>query len=138
LVLLLGAFLVQLYVLASIWGEAVQLGVSYGLRHLTDSLPVLAPGLALLLGRPGSRRFRVVGGAACLLVLWNLMLIGEYRYGLVPAAAGSDPATLLEGAMRLFRRKRLLLLGQVFLGPVLLAVLLMRRGATPRAADARG
>jgi hypothetical protein len=137
LYLLFGAFLVQLYVLASIWGEAVQLGVSYGLRHLTDSLPVLAPALALLLGRPGSRRFRLVGIAGCLLVLWNLLLIAEYRYGLIPAASGADPASLLQGALRLLYRKRLLLLGQVLLGPILLAVLLAR--SAPQAATrARG
>jgi hypothetical protein len=128
--ILLAAFLLQVYLMASLWGEEVQLGVSFGFRHLTESLAALAPGLALLLERAPRRRFLALGGLLCLLVLWNLLLIGQYRYGLVPAAAGAPPETLLANALRLIARKKLLLIGQVLLGPFLLW-LLVRRSAGP-------
>ena len=121
--LLLAAFGLQAYVLASLWGQAVQLGVSYGLRHFTETVVVLGPGLALLLGRGGPRQFRLVLGLACLLVLWNLLVICQYRYGWIPAAAGASPGELLGNVSRLIARKRFLLVGQVFAGPVLLGLL---------------
>jgi hypothetical protein len=139
LALLFGAFVLQVYVLASLWGDMVQLGVSYGFRHLTEALVALGPGLALLLDRAPPRRFRVLCGVGCLLVLWNLLLVAQYRYGLVPAAAGADPETLLANAARLMRRKRALLAGQVLVGPVLLALLARRgqaeSGAVPTPAE---
>jgi hypothetical protein len=128
--ILLAAFLLQVYLMASLWGEEVQLGVSFGFRHLTESLAALAPGLALLLERAPRRRFLALGGLLCLLVLWNLLLIGQYRYGLVPAAAGAPPETLLANALHLVARKKLLLLGQALVGPFLLW-LLVRRSAGP-------
>jgi hypothetical protein len=121
--LLLAAFVLQVYVTASLWGEAVQLGVSFGLRHFTESVVALGPGLALLLERAPRRRFLILGGLGCLLVGWNLLLISQYRYGWVPADAGVDPETLLANAVRLAGRKRFLLVGQVLAAPVLLAVL---------------
>jgi hypothetical protein len=120
LALLLLAFGLQVYVLASLWGAAVQLGVAYGMRHLTESVVVLGPGLALLLARGGPRRFRLVLGLICLLVLWNLLLICQYRYGWIPAAGGASLGELLENVPRLIARKRWLLVGQVFAGPLLL------------------
>jgi hypothetical protein len=84
----------------------------------------LGPGLAVLLERASGRRFRVVCGLACLLVLWNLQLICQYRYGWIPAAAGADPEILLANAVRLIGRKKWLLVGQVAAGPVLLWLLL--------------
>jgi hypothetical protein len=120
---LFGAFLLQVYVLASLWGAEVSLAVSFGFRQLTESLVALAPGLALILGRASPRCFRWCCGIGCLLVLWNLILIGQYRYGWIPADAGADPSTLLANAVRLFRRKKLLLLGPVVAGPALLALL---------------
>ena len=108
--------------LASLWGEMVQLGVSYGLRHFTESVVALAPGLALLLQRAGGRRFRLVSGFGCVLVLWNLVLICQYRYGWIPAAAGADLWTVLGNVPRLIYRKRLLFLGQVVAGPALLSL----------------
>jgi hypothetical protein len=120
LTLLFGAFALQVYVLASLWGEAVQLGVSYGLRHLTETVVVLGPGLALLLERAHGGWFRWLCGLGCLLVLWNLLLVCQYRYGWIPAAAEVDLGTLLRNIPRLLLRKRLLLVGQVLAGPLLL------------------
>jgi hypothetical protein len=121
LALLFGAFALQVYVLASLWGEAVQLGVSYGLRHFTESVVVLGPGLALLL-ETATRKWRpVLYGLGCLLVLWNLLLICQYRYGCIPAAGGAEFGTLLKNVPRLVLRKRALLVGQVLVGPALLA-----------------
>jgi hypothetical protein len=139
LVLLGGAFLLQGYVLASLWGAAVQLGVSFGLRHLTESVVVLGPGLALLLERARPWTFRILCALGCILVVWNLQLVCQYRYGLVPAAAGAEPGTLLANAVRLVTRKKLLLLGQVAAAPMLLWLLLVRLGkpdlpGLPRAA----
>jgi hypothetical protein len=119
--LLLAAFLVQVYVLASVSGTGVYLGVAFGFRQLTEALVLLAPGLAMLLA--ASRRTRLlVGGVGCLLVLWNLFLLCQYRYGWIPANAGADPATLLANAARLVVRKRWLLVGQVVAAPALLGL----------------
>ncbi len=120
--LLLASFLVQVYVVASLWGEQAFLGVSFGFRPLTEAVVVLAPGLALLLERASARRFRFYCGVCLLLVVWNLLLIAQYRYGLIPADAGAGPMSLLAGAARLVVRKKFLLLGQVVLGPALLAL----------------
>jgi hypothetical protein len=130
--LLLAAFGLQAYVLASLWGEEVQLGVSYGLRHFTESVVVLGPGLALLLARSGAQQFRLALGLCCLLVLWNLLVICQYRYGWIPAAVGASPGELLGNVPRLLERKRSVLVGQVFAGPALLWLLgrrLVPRGA---------
>jgi hypothetical protein len=126
--LLLAAFILQVYVIASLWGEGVYLGASFGFRHVTEALTALAPGLAILLERARRRWFCVLGGLLCLLVFWNLLLIAQYRYGLLPAAGGAGPRTLLANAGQLIVRKKLLLVGQVFAGPLLLW-LLVRRGA---------
>jgi hypothetical protein len=139
LALLLAAFGLQAYVLASLWGEAVQLGVSYGLRHFTETVVVLAPGLALLLTRGSARQYRVALGLCCVLVLWNLLVICQYRYGWIPAAAGATPAELLGNVPRLIARKRFLLVGQVLAGPLLLWLLGRKLGinaaARPATAD---
>ena len=57
--LLGGAFLLQVYVLASLWGEQLYLGAAYGFRQLTESTVVLAPGLALLLSRASKYAYRL-------------------------------------------------------------------------------
>jgi hypothetical protein len=131
LALLLAAFALQVYVMASMWGEAVQLGVSFGLRHFTESVAALGPGLAVLLERTSGRRFRIVCGLGCLLTLWNLQLVCQYRYGWIPAAAGAEPGTLLANALRLIVRKKSLLDSQILAGPLLLWLLLGR--SPPRA-----
>jgi hypothetical protein len=122
-ILLAGAFLLQVYVLASLWGVELYLGSAYGLRQLTESTVALAPGLALLLGRASRRGFRLLSILCAILILWNLLLVSQYRYGLVPADAGADPATLVRNVVHLFAHKRFHLLTQVALGPFLLALI---------------
>jgi hypothetical protein len=114
--LLLFAFAVQVYALASVFGTGVYLGVAFGFRQLTESLVLLAPGLAVLLQRAP----RWVGVAGCLLVLWNLLLLAQFRYGLIPADAGADLLTLLANVGHLLRRRPLSLLGQAVAAPALL------------------
>jgi hypothetical protein len=135
LALLFGAFALQVYLLASLWGEMVELGVSYGLRHFTESVVALGPGLALLLERSARRGLQIVGGLGCLLVMWNLVLICQYRYGWIPAATGVDLSTLLANVPRLILRKRLLLVGQVLAGPLVLAWVVSQLSSTRIAAE---
>jgi hypothetical protein len=120
LLLLVAAFLVQVYVLASLWGTGVYLGVAYGFRHLTEVQVLLAPGLALLLERASARGFRLATAVACLLVLWNLLLLCQYRLGLLPADQGTDLATRLHSGVRLLWRKPVLRLEEVAFVPLLL------------------
>lgn len=92
LALLLVGFAVQVYALAAIRGGAnvgVCLGAAFGHRTLTESCVVLAPGLALLLG---ARRW--VLPLALALVGWNLLLIGAYRFWVLPAEGGGTPVEL--------------------------------------------
>jgi hypothetical protein len=122
LLLLLGAFLLQVYAMAALFGQNLYLGAAYGFRQLTESLVLLAPGLALFLGRLPRRRYCWILAAGLSLVAWNLVLISELRYGYVPADQGPDLSSLLAGAVQLLARKRWLLLEQVALAPVLLFV----------------
>jgi hypothetical protein len=124
--LLLAAFLLQLYVVASLLGGEMRVGVSFGMRFLTESMVALAPGLALLLDRASARWLPLLSGLGCLLVLWNLLLIAQLRYGLISAASGADPATLVCNSVQLVVRKKLLLTGSVLAGPALLWLLLGR------------
>jgi hypothetical protein len=75
------------------------------------------------LGRASRRRFRLLSILSATLVLWNLLLVSQYRYSLVPADAGADPATLFHNAFHLLAQKRFHLLPQVALGPILLALI---------------
>jgi hypothetical protein len=104
--ILCGAFAVQVYVLAGMWGKGevlpsignlagVFLARSYGFRDLTESLVVLAPGLAWLLERVSGWRFRLLAGLGYALVLWNLLLVLQFGYGLIPQEAGLGPQALL-------------------------------------------
>src|SRR5262249_29119691 len=106
--------------LASVWGTGVYLGVAFGFRQLTEAVVLLTPGLALLLGRASPRGLGWLGALGCGLVLWNLLLVCQFRYGLVPADAGAGPLTLSANARRLGVRKRVLVGGRVLLGPLLL------------------
>jgi hypothetical protein len=136
--LLAGAFLLQVYVLASLWGVELYLGSAFGLRQLTESTVALAPGLALLLGRASRRSFRLFSTVCAILVLWNLLLVSQYRYSLVPPDAGTNPATLFHNVLHLFLHKRLHLLTQVALGPILLALIwwkIPRTGNQPQGAS---
>jgi hypothetical protein len=136
-VLLLLAFVVQVYVLASLWGGQVYLGAAFGFRHLTEALVALAPGLALLLERSTPRRCQLLAVTGILLVTWNLLLIAQYRYGLVPAAGGRSVDRMAANVVRLIVRKKALLVGQVFAGPGLL-LWLSRRSSRPRSRAAAG
>ncbi len=129
--LLLVAFAVQVYVVASVLGAQAYLGVSYGFRPLTESVVVLAPGLACALDRLPPRVFRAVCTGLCLLVLWNLILVAQYRYGWVPADAGATPGKLQANAARFFQRKHGVELARVLVGPMLL-LCLVHLPATPR------
>jgi hypothetical protein len=120
--ILCGAFLIQVYVIASLWGERLYLGAAFGFRQLTESVVTLAPGLAMLLGTAWPRRFLMLAVLGGVLVLWNLLLISMYRYGWIPADRGVAPLTLVENAVRLIIHKRFLLWGQVALGPLLLLI----------------
>jgi hypothetical protein len=114
---------VQVYVLASLWGDGVFLGVAYGLRHLTEVQVLFAPALALLLARTPRRFFAILSALACLFVLWNLLLVYRFRYGLVTADAEAGLANLFNQCLRLFQRKHLSFFGPVICGPVLLWLL---------------
>jgi hypothetical protein len=124
--LLLVAFVLQVYLVASLLGEEVRLGVAYGFRFLTESVVTLGPGVALLLERSSRRRFRLLAALGCALVLWNLLLIAQYRYGLLPAAGEVGPATFAANAMHFIARKKGRLVAQVLLGPLLVWLLLGR------------
>jgi hypothetical protein len=91
--------------------------------------------VALLLETASQRALRGLCGLACLLILWNLLLICQYRYGLVPADGGADPATLLANVVRLVQRKRVLLVGQALAGPVLLGLLAFWPGGRKMKSD---
>lgn len=110
--LLLLSFVVQVYVLASMWGKGevlphtgtyggVFLARSFGFRHLTESLVVLAPGVALLLDRLRGWRY----ASLCLLcsacAVWNLLLASAYSHGVLPQAAGHELAPLLSQTRRM-------------------------------------
>jgi hypothetical protein len=114
------AFILQIYMLASLWGSGVYLGVAYGFRHLTESVVLLAPGLALLVQRMPTRLYPLFAAVGCGLAFWNLLLISQYRYGLLPADSGAEPLMLLSSSLRFILRKRFILLGQVAMAPLLL------------------
>ena len=132
--LLLLAFLVHLYVVASVWGGAVQLGAAFGFRQLTECGVLLAPALALLLGRATGRWFSWLVAGCCLAAVWNLLLICQYRYAYIPCEAGASFGELVSNTVRLLYRKRLLIVGQAVAVPVLLWVLV---GLRVRGSQAR-
>jgi Dolichyl-phosphate-mannose-protein mannosyltransferase len=127
------AFLIQVYALAGMWGRAellettrnyggVFLARSYGFRDLTESLVVLAPGLAWLLERAPPWRFRVLAGLGLLLVAWNLLLVSLYTHEMIPAMEGASPSVLLTQTAALVRNTPLTLL-QALGVPVLIGLL---------------
>jgi predicted esterase len=139
--LLCGAFVVQVYALAGMWGKGellsstdnyagVFLARSYGLRDLTESLVALVPGLAWLLERASGWRFRLLAGLGFILVFWNLLLVLQYSYGLLPQLDGLGPRDLAMGTWRFIENEPLtcLLLAEA-LG--LLWLLLAWRQETP-------
>src|SRR5262249_39785490 len=103
--LLLLTFLLQLCIVATVWGGAVQLGAAFGFRQLTECGVLLAPGLALLLGRASGRLFPWLAAGCCLMAAWNLLLICQYRYAYIPAEAGASFGELVSNTIRLLQRK---------------------------------
>lgn len=132
--ILLAAFVIQVYAVGGIWGQGemlqamgtsagVFLARSYGFRDLTESLIVLAPGLAWLLEHAKRWAFRVLAAVGLGLISWNLLLVDLYTNQLVPSHDGANLFTLITQASTLIRDDPLVLL-QVLQGPILLAVLL--------------
>jgi hypothetical protein len=127
ILLILAAFVVQVYVMASLWGNCVSIGSGYGFRHLTECIVFLAPGLALLIERTPNRLSRWLMLGVCLLAMWNLMLICLYRNGGVPIDGGADPETMLAKTVWLVRQKTIRsLISQVILAPSLLWLLTLQ------------
>jgi hypothetical protein len=115
--MLLAAWLLHVYVLASLWGNQLYLGVAFGFRHLTESVILMAPGLALLFCRMPARWLTGIVVIGAVLVFWNLLLIAQFRQRLVPPDAGASPWLLLDNAWLLFTTKPLVVLTQAVLVP---------------------
>jgi len=94
--LFLGAA-VQIYLLAAVCDRGVFLGWSFGFRMLTETCVVLVVGLAAWFDRAGLRRPTLLASVSSGLVLWNLILLGLYRHGILPPE-GSGPAVLVRAA----------------------------------------
>jgi hypothetical protein len=104
LILLTGAFALQVYFLASVMGPGVYLGAAYGFRLLTEAVVCLAPGLALLLGQKSRLRARLLTAVCCVFVAWNLMLMRQYCVSLLPTADGASLATMMANVPRALHR----------------------------------
>lgn len=128
LVMLAASFAVQVYALASIRGTEIYLGSSFGFRLLTESVVVLAPGLAVLLDQTSAVSFRRLALLGCGLTIWNLLLLCEYRYNLVPVDAGAGPGALLANLVPLACRKPHVVLGALIV-PVWIGWRIRRDGA---------
>jgi hypothetical protein len=113
LALLLVAFLLQVYALASVQGAGVYLGAAFGCRQLTEAVVVLAPGLALLLERASGRWFVFLQILGCALVLWNLLLVWQYLSRLLPPDAGAAPGQMLANLLHLPYYRPMLLLTEL-------------------------
>jgi len=141
---LLLAFAAQVYLLASVTGDGVFLGTSFGYRHLTEATILLAPGLALLLQSGTPARQSVLLALCGMLCIWNVLLMAQYHREILPRQAGAELQALFESCLTLDRtwpQGMLLFLA----GPALVCtVLLLRRwpseemeavDATPRPFD---
>jgi hypothetical protein len=135
---------IQVYALACIWGKGpylpdlqhnagVFLASSYGFRDLTESLVVLAPGLACVLDDSRGRRYGLLASGSCLLVVWNLFLVCQYYHGLLLPNAGATLGALAANVWRLVREDWLVLF-IVLPAPILTALLLSRAGGWAMAA----
>jgi hypothetical protein len=105
-VILIAAFTLQAYALASLWGKGPYLqevgnfagafpSKSFGMRHLTEATIVLAPGFAMLIDS-GKWRFRLATGLGTVLALANLVLVYLYCSDKLPIDAGAEPAQLVD------------------------------------------
>lgn len=110
--ILVVAFLFQVYVLASMWGQGPQLastgnfagvflGRSYGLRDLTESVIILAPGVAWLLEIVSPWVFRLLIGLGLTLAVWNLLLLYLYANNAIPPLEGPGLQTLFTRALEM-------------------------------------
>jgi hypothetical protein len=144
--LLFAAFGLQAYVLASVWGKGeylqnvgnyagVFLSKAYGMRHLTESLVALAPGLAILLERAARRPLRIITGVGFVLALWNLLLIHQYPAGRTLEDGDVEPLTLLTGSVRFVMNEPWLVLVLAEMLGLICAVLLWRNDETAIDAD---
>lgn len=104
LAILAAAVAVQVYAVAALVGDFVYLGWSFGFRFLTETCALLAVGAAVLLDRAGPRAARGLALGGGLLVGWNLLLLGAYRY-CIGGEHGADPAALLALAERYVVRR---------------------------------
>jgi hypothetical protein len=136
--LLLLALVLQVYLVASLWGAQAYLGASFGFRQLTESAVILAPGLALLLNYSSARQICLLAVLASILVLWNLILIDQYCFGWIPAAAGADLRTLIANVFRLACHKPVIFLGQAALAALLAWQSRLVKLATPTKMPAEG
>jgi hypothetical protein len=126
LAILLGAFTIQVYFIACVIGDGVFLGSAFGFRFLTESVVVLAPGLAILLESASNRNRRWLIAGCFLLTIWNAILLGQFHFKILPKDSGAELHTLLSNVPRLIERgvQYLIFLG----GPGLLgAALFVRR-----------
>ncbi len=133
--LLFIAFLVQVYVLASMWGmgeclpstnnfAGIFLARAFGFRHLTESIVVLAPGLAWAFERLRPRWFRRAALLGLVLVSWNLTLVALHTNELISQHKGME-LTKLWGEARNMVTQAPLVLIQILEGPLLLGVLVI-------------
>ncbi len=144
--ILFAAFVIQVYALAGMWGKGevlektgnsagVFLASSYGFRDLTESLVVLAPGLAWLMEHARPWLFRLLTALGLLLVTWNLLVVSLYTNELIPSQEGASLATLLTQASAQIREEPFVLL-QAAQSSILIALILCI--AKPRQSETRG
>ncbi len=139
------AFVIQVYTLAGMWGKGkllsstgnfagVFLARSYGFRDLTESLVVLAPGLAWLVERVSGWRFQLLAGLGFAFVFWNLLLVLQYSYGLLPQLDGLGPQELAMVTWQFIERETLTCLLLVEIVGLLWLLLVWSR-ETPTSAE---
>ncbi len=82
-------------------------GWSFGNRRFVGMLPLLAVGLAEVIGRARTLRLRVAVVAALVaLAIWNQLFLVQYREGLVPRAGALTLAEMTTDKLRLGRLTR--------------------------------
>lgn len=86
---------IQIYVVAAVMGPLVFLGSSFGVRFLSETCIVLAPGLAVMLASVNPRVARTVALGICLLVGWNLLMINGTRALCVVNEGPATPTELV-------------------------------------------
>ncbi len=128
--ILAAAVAIQIYAVAALLGLAVFLGWSFGFRFLTETCILLVPGAAYLIEMANSRARRWIAFGGGLLVGWNLILLGVYRY-CVGGVLGGDPSTVLTLAERYIVRRPLDALGMMAAGVWLTYTLVLKQATRP-------